>query len=103
MKLKQIIDGKVYNTETAQKVCDVVCYHSPGDFEYHDTCVYRTKKGAWFVAGYGNARSQWAHPVPNGSTSGSGIRVLEEFAARKICGQNMSVEEYGKFFPIEEA
>lgn len=84
MFYKAIIDGKTYNTETATRICSVPCRaQSRTDFGWHDTNLYRTKRGAFFVAGRGNAASMWAQSVGmNGSTGGSGIRTVSAQEAR---------------------
>jgi hypothetical protein len=88
--MKAIIDGKRYDTETALCVCDV----SPngfyrGDFRYEDTHIYRTRRGAWFLAGNGGPLSRWARSVGlNGSCSGSGIQPLDADEARAMLEQH---------------
>ena len=82
--MRQVIAGKIYNTETASIVCEVSCMgYYYGDFNYHDTSVYRTKRGAFFLAGEGGPLSMWAKASGNnGHVGGSGIRVLSEHEAR---------------------
>ena len=80
--MKQIIDGKTYNTETATEVCDLPCNYFGGDFQFHNTKLYQTKKGTFFLAGKGGPMSMWAVSSGNGVTGSSGIRVLTEQEAR---------------------
>ena len=57
--MKQIINGKRYDTNTATMVADVSpegFYH--GDFRYEETQLYRTPRGNWFLAGWGEAMSR---------------------------------------------
>ncbi|MEX2492957.1 MAG: hypothetical protein WD425_14475 [Nitrospirales bacterium] len=58
--MKRVIDSKVHNTQTATEICELPCHHYRGDFQYHDTTLYRTPKGAYFVAGEGGPMSMWA-------------------------------------------
>jgi len=75
--MTRVIGGKVYNTETATLVCDLDCSHYPNDFQYHDTRLYRTKKGAYFIAGTGGPMSMWRCKVQNGYGDGGGIRAVD--------------------------
>lgn len=82
--MRRVINGKVYDTDTATHVCALRCTASRGDFYYHDTSLYRTARGAFFIAGQGGPASMWSHPVGNnGSTGGDGIRVVTEDEARQ--------------------
>lgn len=81
--MKQVIYGKVYNTATAMQVIDLPCSVNRGDFGYHDTALYRTAKGAFFLAGTGGPSSRWARACGlNCSVGGSGILPLTEQEAR---------------------
>lgn len=83
--MKRIIEGKTYNTDTAQYICDLDCRANRGDFGWHDTKLYRSPKGQFFIAGKGGAMSMWSQPVgTNCRGGGSGIRLVDEGAARRI-------------------
>jgi len=96
--MKRIIDGKRYNTETAECVCDC----SPrgfyrGDFRYEDTQLYRTPRGNWFLAGEGGPSSRWARAAGlNSWTGGSGIQPLDADEARSM------LERYGSASDVEQ-
>jgi hypothetical protein len=96
--MKRIIEGKLYNTETAEKLCELSCTYNRGDFGWHCTHLYRTRKSAFFLAGEGNARSMWAHHFSNGSGSGDGIRVIDADEAKSIMEKEASIEDYAKVF-----
>lgn len=83
--MKRVIDGKIYSTETAQQICGLPCQVNCTDFGWHDTALYRSPKGRYFVAGEGNAYSMWSHPVGNnGRGGGRGLRVVDADEARAI-------------------
>ena len=42
--MKRIIDGKTYNTETAEKICDTGNDEYATDFRYENSALYITKK-----------------------------------------------------------
>ena len=103
--MKKIIDGKVYNTETAEEVARYANGRSYSDFHYLDETLYRTKKGAWFIHGCGGAMTGWAESCGDNSyTSGNGIVVLTEEEALAWCetsGVDPDIIE--KNFKVEEA
>ena len=81
--MKKVIAGRVYNTETAIEICEIPC-NSSGvtDFRWHETSLYRTKNGNYFLAGEGNAMSMWSEPCGDMTGSGSGIRPITKSEAR---------------------
>ena len=82
--MKKIINGRTFNTETATHVCDLPCTANRGDFHWHETALYRSPRGQFFVAGTGNASSMWAMPAYGGGmTGGSGILLVNENEARQ--------------------
>ena len=68
--MKRIIDGKVYDTETAN-VVESDEYSTPGDFHHTFQTLYVTKKGSYFFHGGGGPMTEYAVSVGNNSTSGS--------------------------------
>lgn len=103
--MQAVIDGKKYNTETADEICDIspIGYMS-SDFNWHDTRLYRTKKGAFFLAGRGGPRSIWARSFgQHGSQGGEGIRPLSYDDARVYAEKHASVAMIEKYFKVEEA
>jgi len=103
--MKQIIGGKAYDTETATKICELYCSDYPSDFRYHNTAMYRTKRGTYFVAGHGGPMSMWRAPaVGGGWTDGHGIRVVEYEEARETAeNAGLDVDEMiAAGFQIEE-
>ena len=67
----RVIDGKRYNTETADKIADWDngCYTS--DFGYYDEELYRTKNGAWFLVRSGGPMTCMAVSVGSNCRTGS--------------------------------
>ncbi len=105
--MKKIIDGKTYNTDTATLVGH--CYDSSvpcGDFNYCEEQLFITKKGQFFIAGYGGALSKYSQPSgSNGSQGGSDITLLSPSEARGWCEKYQDYLEdgvYETYFPVEE-
>ncbi len=104
--MRRVIDGKIYDTKTATAVCDLPCHHYPGDFQHHETVLYKTPKGNFFLAGKGGPMSLWAEPCGNnGWSGGSGLRPITREEAREYCEQaELGPEEMTEAgFVLEEA
>jgi hypothetical protein len=102
--MKRIIDGRTYNTRTARELCRFPCGAYHGDFGWHITKLYRTAKGAYFLAGCGEAASRWAQPALGGGTgSGSGIEVITAYEARTHLEEADEIDILEELFAIEEA
>lgn len=85
MLIIKIINGKTYNTTTATEIASHE--HSyQSDFRWCLESLYRTKKGAYFLAGQGGAMSKYAHAVSTGGWSnGEGIIPLDDTDALEWC------------------
>lgn len=100
----KIIDGKRYNTETAEKLCQLASTNDSGSFDWHETYLYRTRLGRFFVAGHGNARSMWAETVSQNTWgSGSGLRAISEDEALGYLEEVGATEYIEKYFDISDA
>jgi len=74
--MKKVVEGKVYNTETAELIhsWDNGCY--AGDFHACEETLYQTKKGAFFIHGSGGALSKYAVPVAGGTGGSDNIKPV---------------------------
>jgi len=57
--MKRVIDGKLYNTETAVELVNWNNGLGSNDFNSCDETLYRTKNGNYFLQGDGGAMTQW--------------------------------------------
>ncbi len=106
MKMKQVINGKIYNTDTATLICETGSrIHSRNDFQYEDSDLYVTKKGAYFIAGKGGAMSRFAKDTGNGTAGGSGIVTVSQEEALSLAERHGNSDIIEKHFAdmIEEA
>ena len=74
--MKKVIEGKVYNTETAEEIHSWSNHYPSSDFKACSESLYRTKKGAFFIAGSGGPLSSYAVPCGSGYGGGDGIRPI---------------------------
>ncbi|MCB1819600.1 MAG: hypothetical protein KDI77_16905 [Gammaproteobacteria bacterium] len=102
--MKQVIDGKLFNTETAERVAHDDNSLPVNDFNNWDETLYRTKNGRWFVHGRGGPLTRYAEAVGNGWTGGQEIRPLTETQARTWCEDHqINADLIARYFTIEEA
>ena len=103
--MKAIIEGKRYDTETAEKLCDISPLgYPPGHFYWEETALYVTRRGAFFLAGKGGAYSRWARPFgANGASGGSGLRPVGREEAQEVLERYGTPEEVERLFPVEDA
>lgn len=76
--MKQIVNGRMYNTETATLVTTLDA-DSRSDFGWERTSLYRTPKGNYFLAGEGGPTSRWRCKTSGGGAwkGGEGLRPLD--------------------------
>ncbi|QDZ26599.1 hypothetical protein [Noviherbaspirillum sp. UKPF54] len=104
--MKRVVDGKTYDTETASEICQLPCNAHAGDFRWHETYLFQTKNGRFFLAGCGGPLTMWAKSVEgNGKTSGSGLRPISPEEARLHMEEaECSTEEFDEVgLAVEEA
>ncbi len=102
--MKRVIDGKVYNTQTAQLIDEVAASCPCTDFAYWEESLYKTKKGRFFVAGEGGPMSRWSQAIDSNSWSGgAGMKVLTESEALEWCEENgIDADIIAEHFEVEE-
>ena len=101
--MKKIINGKIYNTETATLIhrCD---NGRRGDFSCCEEELYRTKKGAFFIYGESGPYSRWSRSLgPSSWCGGEDIEALEIPEVRHwLEGHEVDPDVYLSVFPRTE-
>lgn len=101
--MKKIIDGKVYNTDTATKIGEW-SYGQYGNINYVEEVLYKTKKGAFFISYEGGANTDYGVDTGNFNRSeGRGIFLLSEKEAKNWCMEHIDADDYVEVFgEVEE-
>lgn len=86
--MKKIINGKVYNTETATLIARASSDYDGSNLKWWSEDLYKTPRGNWFISGVGNAMSRWNTRYDNMRGPGEGIEVLTESDALEWCERN---------------
>ena len=96
--MKKIIDGKRYDTETATRLADIQ-RGQQSSFDYFEEALYRTAKGAYFLAGFGHASSKYAVACGDGSYgAGHGLSALTEDAAYEWAERYLDADQVESLF-----
>ena len=104
--MKKVINGKVYNTETAELIFSWDNGRYGNDFRSRSKDLYRTKKGNWFIHHEGGPMTDMGVSCGSNSTCGSqNIEAITEQEAINFLQGKNAVEELEKLFPeyLEEA
>ena len=103
--MRQIIDGKRYDTETAALIGETSSEHSRTDFEWWQAGLYVTRKGAFFLAGRGGPSSMFAHHLKIGRTGGERIIPMDRSEALAWASEQLPVSIVESVFQdtIEDA
>ena len=101
--MKKVIDGKTYNTETAEKIGNEWNGLSPSDFRNWEETLYKTKKGNFFIVGKGGAMTRWSKSNGNTSWGSSGVIAIDKAEALEWCENYVSTETIERHFDLENA
>jgi hypothetical protein len=102
--MKKIINGKMYNTETAEEVGFWSNNYSYNDFRYCEESLYRKKTGEYFLYGSGGAMTKYATSCGDDwRGSGEEIKPMTETEAMKWAEKHLDADEYEEIFgEVEE-
>lgn len=101
--MNKVINGKRYDTETAELVGEWTNGHRYGEFQYECEKLYRKKTGEFFLYGSGGAMSSYAVPSGNHNWTGSSkITPISINEAKKWVEKNLDADDYESLFELEE-
>ena len=102
--MKKIINGKLYDTETAREIGCNSHGEGPRDFHWYAETLYKKRTGEYFLHGEGGPMTRYAEAAgQNTWTGGARISPLSLEAAKKWAEENMDVDDYMREFgPVEE-
>ncbi|MBQ7418178.1 MAG: hypothetical protein IJV18_08890 [Acidaminococcaceae bacterium] len=92
--MKKIINGKMYDTETAAFVGSDE-YSNPRDFHYCYEALYRKKSGEYFIYGEGGPLSKYRKSIDNHAWSGGeSIIPMDIDLAREWAEEHLAADDY---------
>ncbi len=103
--MRQTIEGKTYNTETATSIAEDSSGGSSSDFQWWHEELYATNKGAYFLYGRGGAMSRYSEACGNSRGGGSRIIPMTKTEALVWCEEHAAEEAIEEHFSdmVEEA
>ena len=103
--MKQIIEGKTYNTETAELIGSYDNGHYANDFRQKSELLYKTAKGNFFLHGIGGAMTEYGKDCGYGRDGGSKLIPMSEQEAFEWAQLHLQTDTTEKYFSqhIEEA
>lgn len=97
--MKKIIDGALYNTETAKKIGTWSNGLSYSNFSHCVESLYLTKSGKYFIHGQGGPNSKYSKSAGNNLwTGGEHIVPMSPQAARDWTEEKLEADEYIALF-----
>lgn len=100
--MKKIIDGKRYDTDTAECI-GWDSWGTPGDFKHWSEELYQKRTGEFFLYGEGGAMSKYAETIgQNEWSGGEKIMPLDYESAREWAEEHLDADEYEKIFEVIE-
>lgn len=101
--MKKIINGRLYNTDTAKEVGSYSNCLGYGDFRFLNESLYRKKTGEFFLYGEGGPMTRYAVRDGDMWAGGEDITPMSVESAKKWAEEYLSADEYeGIFGPVSE-
>ena len=102
--MKKIVNGKMYNTDTAKEVATWSNGYYGSDFRNCTEVLYRKKNGEFFLNGWGGPMSKYREEAYGGGwTNGETIVPLTEEEAKAWVEEHAVVDTYIALFgEVEE-
>lgn len=97
--MKKILKGKLYDTDTAQKLASWENTQDCGSFNHFSEVLYRKRTGEYFLHGAGGARTQYARQLEDNMWGyGEAIVPLSVGAAQEWAEEHMDADGYEAIF-----
>lgn len=97
--MKKIINGKVYDTETAKRVGLWENMHDTRDFSYCSEELYRKKNGEYFLFGEGGPMTKYAKASGTNSWAwGERIMPMSYLEAAAWAEEHLDGDKYEEIF-----
>jgi hypothetical protein len=97
--MKKLIDGKLYDTESAERVALWRNVLDRTNFRYCREELYLSSGGRWFIYGTGGPKSKYSERTAGGRSGGEDIRAVSEDEAFQWCQKKDQVGAAQNHFP----
>jgi hypothetical protein len=96
--MRKLIDGKLYDTETATMIAETWNGLINSDFRNLDETIYKTKNGKYFLYGHGGAMTKYATSYGGSTGGGSDIIPLTEKEVKEYLENWGKTDKYFELF-----
>ena len=96
--MKKIINGRLYDTETAKELAAVDNGYGVGNAFYSKTALFQKKTGEYFIYGEGGPMTEYGDSVGYNRTWGCRFEPVDEFDAQKWVEKNCDGDTYIDLF-----
>lgn len=96
--MRKVINGKMYDTETAKKRSVVCSNCGVNDFGYWEETLYQKKTGEYFLYGEGGPASKYARACGQNEWSGGSEIVPLTIEAAKKWAEALDGDSYEAIF-----
>ena len=100
--MKKIINGRLYDTETAKLIGGWSNGFSSSDFHYCTEDIYQKKNGEYFLHGSGGAMSRYGKSYGGGMCGSQDIVPMTEKEIKIWAETHLTAEEYMKLYDVTE-
>ena len=91
--MREIIDRKVYDTNSAERIAKHGAIVDKGDFHALAETLYKDPDGEYFLHCQGGAATEYADQTSNGTTYGETLELLTKEEALDWCEQRSANSE----------
>ena len=95
--MRKIIDGRRYDTDTAEEIATAK-HGYKNEFSYYEETLYCKRTGEYFLYGYGHGESKYAERGFDGWGPGEDIIPMDYEQARQWAEKNLEVDDYEREF-----
>ena len=100
--MKKIINGRLYDTDTAKLIGSWSNGFSFSDFSYCAKDLYQKKTGEYFLHGSGGSLSAYGKLCGNDWCYGQNVIPMAEKEVKAWAEEHLTAEEYMELFEVEE-
>lgn len=101
--LKKIINGKLYNPDTAKRIFGWDNGYYNSDLKYESETIFRKRTGEFFVYASGGAMTQYSRSEGNTTYGSETIKPLSLEQAKIWLEKKADADTYTRVFgPVEE-
>lgn len=101
-KMRKVINGRTYNTETSKRIGSWDNGIYGNDFRSCEENLYKNTKGAYFLVGSGGPMSKYSVTHGNSTSGTTELIPMTAEAAQEWAEEHLDAEDYEAAFGVQE-